>query len=75
MCPVICTIKKLDNAKLTKNVSVIYAMPKLSDLSSKSRIDMGQCMCKRNCVRKNTDSKSVTSEAAKIYTKTLRKAA
>ena len=39
----------------------------LKSVSRKNIMDMGQCMCKRNCVRKNTDNTVLTRSVSKIY--------
>lgn len=47
----------------------------LNDVVEAQRIDMGQCMCPTNCVKRKADSRELTQEVENVYTRTRNKAA
>ncbi len=39
------------------------------------RVDMGQCMCPTNCVKRKFETRELTQEVEKTYTRTRKKVA
>ena len=47
----------------------------LKQISERKIVDMGQCMCPVNCVKKSVEDKNLTAEVSQVYQKTLKKIA